>query len=377
MNEQVRSRRATVAVVVLGATVLTLLNALLWVATARLGATDESVAGAQAATIIPATGLVQLRQLRETMILRCRVIASDETHLYWEATPEPGIAAVVTSVQVSHGEEVAAGDMAVEVSGRPVIVLPGRFPAYRDLVLDDSGPDVAQMQRALAELGLRAEEPSGVMDAATVRQSDMMYERVGYESGSSRGVAAVPRSEVVYVDGLPRIVAQPPRPLGSRLAQGESVLVLAGTRLQADCPITAAQELLLSVGMEAEMELDDGTRVAATVGELTVPVQRAAAPEDPNARRLRLTPAEALSEGRLGQTALVTVVLSGDSTRRLAVPTTAIVNHADGTAIIVVEAAEGRLDDIRVRLGAAAGGWVAIDADDRSIVAGTRVQLGG
>ena len=52
-----------------------------------------------------------------------------------------------------------AGDVLVEVTGRPVIALTGPLPAYRDLVVGDIGPDVAQLEQALAAIGFDPGEP--------------------------------------------------------------------------------------------------------------------------------------------------------------------------------------------------------------------------
>ncbi|MFJ5019332.1 peptidoglycan-binding protein [Streptomyces griseoluteus] len=51
------------------------------------------------------------------------------------------------------GKEVKEGDVLMQVSGRPVLVLRGSVPMYRTLGPGTSGDDVKQLERALARLG--------------------------------------------------------------------------------------------------------------------------------------------------------------------------------------------------------------------------------
>src|SRR5439155_247690 len=64
-------------------------------------------------------------------------------------------------------ERLAAGHVAMTVDGRPVFVLPGAIPMHRDLRPGDHGPDVRQLERALAKLGFNPGAVDGHYDAAT------------------------------------------------------------------------------------------------------------------------------------------------------------------------------------------------------------------
>ena len=66
-------------------------------------------------------------------------------------------------------------DVAMTVSGRPVFVLQGATPMYRDLGPGDSGEDVRQLERALVRFGYRAGEVDGRYDAATAAAVARMY----------------------------------------------------------------------------------------------------------------------------------------------------------------------------------------------------------
>ncbi len=57
--------------------------------------------------------------------------------------------AIVSHVSVSSGDTVAAGMVVAGIQGSPVVVLPGELPAYRDIGVGATGPDVAQLHGAM------------------------------------------------------------------------------------------------------------------------------------------------------------------------------------------------------------------------------------
>ncbi len=80
------------------------------------------------------------------------------------------------------GAEVREGDVLMQVSGRPVLVLRGTVPMYRTLGPGASGEDVTQLQRALRRLGFNpgsADGTYGQSDAAAVSR---WYKSKGYRA---------------------------------------------------------------------------------------------------------------------------------------------------------------------------------------------------
>jgi peptidoglycan hydrolase-like protein with peptidoglycan-binding domain len=59
------------------------------------------------------------------------------------------------------------GDVMLTASGRPVFILQGKLPAYRDLVPGISGDDVRQLQQGLARLGFYPGPVNGVYNQQT------------------------------------------------------------------------------------------------------------------------------------------------------------------------------------------------------------------
>ncbi len=79
------------------------------------------------------------------------------------------------------GSRVAAGDVVATISGRPVFVLQGRQPMYRDLGPGMAGRDVRQLERALQRAGFSPGAVDGVYDDSTERAVSALYRRNGFE----------------------------------------------------------------------------------------------------------------------------------------------------------------------------------------------------
>ena len=76
--------------------------------------------------------------------------------------------------------ELATGDVAMAVDGRPVFVLPGALPMSRDLHEGVDGPDVLQLERALARMGFAPGPVDGRYDAGTEAAVSNFYLRQGW-----------------------------------------------------------------------------------------------------------------------------------------------------------------------------------------------------
>ncbi|MEV8095586.1 peptidoglycan-binding protein [Kitasatospora sp. NPDC085879] len=96
----------------------------------------------------------------------------------------------VSALAVKAGDAVANGQLMAEVSGRPLFVLKGAVPAYRDLKPGASGPDVAQLQAALAELGHgRGPDAEGEYGPGTAQAVTDFYRGLGHPARTA-GAAA-------------------------------------------------------------------------------------------------------------------------------------------------------------------------------------------
>lgn len=107
------------------------------------------------------------------------------------ATSSPEITQLyVSALAVKAGDAVANGQLLAEVSGRPLFVLKGAVPAYRDLKPGANGSDVAQLQAALADLGHgRGSDAEGEYGPGTAQAVTDFYRQLGHPAPTA-GAAA-------------------------------------------------------------------------------------------------------------------------------------------------------------------------------------------
>lgn len=89
----------------------------------------------------------------------------------------------VSEVVVAEGDTIEVGDRLIAVDGRTSIAVGGAQPFYRSLTVGSEGPDVAQLERILADGGYHIENPDTLFteetrDALAAWQIDQ-----GYASG--------------------------------------------------------------------------------------------------------------------------------------------------------------------------------------------------
>jgi HlyD family secretion protein len=129
---------------------------------------------------VPITAAVERRPLRATLVLEGSVKAPPAVEVF--APPSVADAQViVTRAAPPPGGKVTEGQRLVEVSGRPVFLLRGGVPMYRNLRPGSRGKDVAQLQAALARLGFASGDAEGVFGAGTEAAVRDFYHARGYE----------------------------------------------------------------------------------------------------------------------------------------------------------------------------------------------------
>ena len=140
----------------------------------------ELAARTEAPEAGPVTAPVEERVIENTIVARGEVAYADSVDVKLGAPSSEG-PAIVTGDVPEVGAVLNAADIALEVTGRPVIVLPGDLPAYRSLSVGMSGPDVLQLKQALASLGFTSGDlGSQVFDADTATGLGQLYQHVGY-----------------------------------------------------------------------------------------------------------------------------------------------------------------------------------------------------
>jgi HlyD family secretion protein len=126
------------------------------------------------------TARVVRRRLSERLVERGTVGRARTFEL--ETSLDPALEhPLVTRVLVRTGSTVRSGRSVLEVAGRPVVVIEGSVPAYRDLGPGAAGRDVFQLQRAIEGLGFsRGADPRGVFGRGTARAVAAWFRSLGY-----------------------------------------------------------------------------------------------------------------------------------------------------------------------------------------------------
>jgi peptidoglycan hydrolase-like protein with peptidoglycan-binding domain len=360
-----------------------------------VGAQVQSPADAAAAHQPPPASLVTVPVERRT--LKSTVVAQG-TVAYGAPSPVQltGTVGGVEGTQLitkapAAGASLKQGDVALEVSGRPVFVLAGVVPMYRKLGLEAKGDDVKQLQKALRALGFSS-PTSGTFDAATVAAVKRMYTKAGYDAvieGDDPARVSVPSGEILFLPKLPlrmdTVTAQAGAAASGQIGTvTDSTVVVQGTLPSADAQ-------LLHTGLPVVLQLPNGTEIpgkldalgkdAAVQTQPSVPAsgaqQKPADPQDSAATPLRFSAADSAALAAFsGQAVKVTVDVATTGGDVLTVPVSAVVTGADGRARVHVEVASGSTRDVFVKLGLTAMGAIQVTPDGAALDAGDRVVVG-
>jgi peptidoglycan hydrolase-like protein with peptidoglycan-binding domain len=174
----------------------------------------------------------------------------------WELVPvgRNSAAGVVTSVDVAPGDEVSAGGVLYSVDLRPVVAAVGAVPAFRDLTLRSEGPDVAQLQDLLGELGWY----EGVVDGA-FGSSTRTAVRAWQLSLGVNDDGVVRARDVVFVSVLPvRVAFSEALTVGARLGGGEEVVLVVPTDPVFRVPLSIEQRNLVPLSAEVAVTFPEG-----------------------------------------------------------------------------------------------------------------------
>lgn len=150
-----------------------------------LGQQLESPEDARAEVAAPAASLiavpVEATALSNDVVVRGDAEFEGAVDLELDSALGDGASRVVTGRVPVIDTEVNEGDVIIEVSGRPVFVLGGDLPTFREFKPGLEGDDVLQLETSLARLGFLTVDPDRLYGSATEDAISAMYEAAGYE----------------------------------------------------------------------------------------------------------------------------------------------------------------------------------------------------
>lgn len=307
----------------------------------------------------------------------------------------PYATVTITRMPVKAGDRVRVGHVLAEIDARPVMLLQGRLPAYRDLHEGDHGPDVAQLQRALENLGYADFDPAGFFSQSTGLALLLLYRNLGYEAPLYHprahqvraGIAArkappgqpelpsayLPRSEVVFIPGESALVTAVHARVGD-LVRGSTVLTLATGKPYVSAELSQHQAAGMRRGMPATIVTATSRKLAGTVTRISpVPV---AAGTAASGYRVLVRSRRLLPLHMIGADVRLMVLVPVTSGPVLIVPAAAILTGRQHVTE-VIKIAAGRRSRVAVVTGPSADGLVAVQAlRHGALEPGARVLIG-
>ncbi|WP_260695691.1 peptidoglycan-binding protein [Streptomyces sp. IB201691-2A2] len=417
----VRRKRSLTALAV-GSVVL--VGATLWTS-AYVKSPAQAAAEAQPPAPDVLTATVERRVLADTVVTRGAVKASQTVDIAPGGTAaEDAAKPVVTKVMVRSGQTFRSGRVLVEVSGRPVFVLRGRLPVYRDLKPGSHGDDVRQLQEALRDLGhATGGDAAGTFGAGTKTAVGALYASIGYEpvttgggkdggdpveaardevKGAQRALDGlvrdkaeadeiryaredlaearseladaeavsgpmVPASEVVFLSGFPARVDSMTAKVGA--AAGEKLATVSAGRLVVTGFLGAQEKDLIRPGQKvqvlSEVYGDELTgTVSAVANTPTVPETEgegaAAATPAGQGYAVTVKPDRALPGRLAGQDVRLTVEAGSSGGKVLVVPVSALSAGADSRTRVTVLERSGERRRVEVRPGTSGDGYTEV-----------------
>lgn len=298
---------------------------------------------------------------------------------------------VVTSLP-RVGTQVSAGDVLLTVSGRPVFLLEGPQPAYRDLGPGVRGADVRQLERSLANAGFGPGPLDGVYDAATGAAVARMYEAHGFAAvvateaelararpteaemvdGARAGSGVqVPSDEVIFVEKAPLRITELPTEVGK--TPGAALVTVTDSEVVIEGALPTEQAGLVKRG--AKVVIDEPTLNLEAVGRVA---QVAGRPGTNGADGFHVAFEVAVAKpkpGLVGTSVRLVIPIESTGKAELTVPVSAVTLGADGGAR-VERSVDGRSEFVPVETGLSADGFVSVTPRSGTLAAGDSVVVG-
>ncbi len=346
--------------------------------------------------------------------------------------------AIVSGVRVKLGDSVGAGKVLLEVSGQPLVVLPGEVPAYRDFIPRSTGPDIAELQRALAIVGyVCGRDRQGWYGPGTGEALRRFLRSIGYpfptmppaqpdsigkvpagtpanpqapqtQALGSSGDPRVPAGVFLFLPTLPAKVKALGAGVGMPVHAPLISLTSGGFSVKGHLDLT--QAAMVKPGMKVNILVEEsGAAAAGNVGSVGAPTTvpdsgtivtlgGSAEPARPMGGSsglsgesggsrggsgtatayvpITIVPTTPLGDGFLGKDVRLTVETASTGTPVLTVPAAAVFTTASGRTLVTKALPDGRQINVTVMPGVSANGYIQVTPVDGTLVAGERVVVG-
>ncbi|SEF18483.1 peptidoglycan-binding domain-containing protein [Jiangella alba] len=254
------------------------------------------------------------------------------------------------------GTVVGQGQPVYAVDGEPVVLVHGTVPPYRTLEPGVSGPDVQQLEAALAALGYDGFQADDEYHGSTADAVEEWQDDLGVEETGTVGTG-----QIVVVPADLRIAEQT-LAAGATLGGPEgggvaSVVTYTGTTPVVVVGLDPAQQHLVAPGTAATVLLPDGSTTAATVSGVS-PVATAV-DDGETVITVTVALADPAVAGALDSAPVDVGLVAAQAQDVLAVPVGALVALAEGGYAVQVVDGE-QVAFVPVETGMFASGLVEV-----------------
>ena len=410
-----------------------LLAVVSWIAGSRIQSPAEAAARTAPPTPSPILVPVEERILTSDVITRGTARFGLPQAISLAPSPLKSGGGIVTTLP-ERGEQFEEGDVLLTVSGRPVFVLQGEIPVYRDLFPGLTGEDVRQLEAALKRLKLDPGLVDGVFDEATTAAVSEMYRSAGYvpftatvkqlaalrelenelalavdekvaaenafaratadaKPAARRGVkwlnflvdrlteeveaarrkaeSPVPMDEIVFVSSFPVRVQEITARIGEPASA--SILVVTNDQLAIDSSLPLAEAPLVKPEMPVAIDEPDlGLQASGVVSRV------ASTPGTDGVDGYHVyfeVLVDETPQNLEGVSLRLTIPVESTGGAVTVVPVSALFLAPDGTSRLQVEK-DGQLEFVVVRPGLSADGFVEVTPVDGTLSAGQLVLVG-
>ncbi|MFB4299623.1 hypothetical protein [Actinomadura sp. NTSP31] len=279
------------------------------------------------------------------------------------------------------GTQIDCGETLYKVDQKPVILVCGSTPAYRDLAVGDDGKDVRALNKTLVDEGYadksEVDPGSKHFGSATVTALEKLQDERGADV-----TGKLELGQAVFLPGplrIGKVTAQN----GTSAAPGRPIMEASSNRREVIVKLDASQQSEVGKGDRAQITLPDNRITSGVVSRIgTVAAAAASSDKDSGSQPATLPVSITLEHpkdaGTLDQAPVQVQITTGGVEHALIVPVTALIGRAGGGYAVEVAAGDGgrtRIVPVTLGLFDNANGRVqvsgALTSADRVVVPST------
>ncbi|MFI7130142.1 peptidoglycan-binding protein [Nonomuraea sp. NPDC050153] len=271
------------------------------------------------------------------------------------------------------GQVIGQGRVLYRVDGKPVVLLRGEVPVYRDLSWGTQGVDVRQLNTALVDLGYATDDEidpdSDYFGRQTYYAVKELQEKVGLAETGNLALG-----QAVFVPAgrirITKIIAVP----GGMAAAGSVVVRTSSTAREVTVELSASRQSEVATGDKVTITLPNGRTtpgVVSSVGKVAVKADSGTTVD------VRIRPLKQRVTGQLDQAPVQVSIVTDTVEDVLSVPVNALLALAGGGYAVEVVAADGghRLIPVKTGLFDDSAGKVEVAGD--GLTAGQNIVVPG